>query len=1026
MKFARLPCLTAIIILLSQPFQSTGLADMEPLTVFTGDGLSISFAKDGAIESIAIDGVDLPVPSDRPELGGFSMGEVRGSYIDLSPNLLLNGGFETWDGLADGWNAYFSGYSRGAEPHGGSSSLKASATDASIAAGGYQVVRFGELQPGCRTLKVSGWSRAEAVSGMADDDYSIYVDVTYADGSHLWGQTARFDVGTHGWQYAQKIIELEKPVAELYVYCLFRHHAGTAWFDDICIVETSQAIPRVEGRVARQDREIVETAAMQGSKIGLEARFRGMDRAIKVDVNATDMSGLDRALSLSFSLPLDLTGWIWGNDISSLERISEGGLYRNSQPLGEERWIATYPLASISSPDGRLGLTIAVPMDQPRIVEFQYGRGEFSIKYDFATSGLTRNFPNRAAFTFYIYKNDLPDWAFRGSLKKYYELFPQFFVKRAAKEGIWMPFTPISRVRNPEDFGFMFHEGDSDVLYDNAQGYYAFVYIEPWDYWLDMGSFPREPTPEEALSALMGDVDSADAWRRENARSVIVSGLHDREGRLRFRIVNAPWISGSGWSALFPTNTDPSLPENETFHNKAHVTWSLQLDPAFQRAESSGGSLDGVYLDSFQGYFPDAENFRREHFANVTFPLQWDQQTYEPVLLDLFTHYPLTEEISARMHAQGKLVMANSIDRLSAFFVHLVDIAGIEVNWFPEGRYAPDSDQIFNFRRSIMYQKPYLLLMNTDFDYMTYDSVEAYFKRCAHYAVFPSMFSADASTHPYWENSALYERDRPLFRKYIPIIKALSKAGWEPVTHARVEPSDLGLERYGPSDGTTYFSVHNPSLVGTKNFSLSICPSALPNLEEGVRILEMVGMEEVAFTAGPDGLRLEDEIAPGGTKGYMVRIGPGPLPSQITAQASRETVNEGEPITISGLISPPPGVSTVVVTYARPDGTEVLRRTNCTESGAFIDTYCPDMAGLWHATAEWEGNDALLPSKSDAVQFAVEAAFPTAMVAPVIAVAAAGGLFYLKRRFRRSRTSRTVQTPPPPSDQGTRRPEARC
>jgi len=998
MKLMRWTCVAAIIILLTQSFPNRGLADTAPLTLVTNDGLSMSLAENGTIYSLAIDGVDLPQPSKGPVRSGFYVGEIRGSYTDLSINLLLNAGFESWDDLADGWNAYSSGYSKDAKAHGGSFSLKASSTGTSIVAGGYQVVRFDGSQANHRTLKVSGWSRAEAVSGIADDDYSIYVDITYNDGSHLWGQTARFDAGTHDWQYAQKIIELEKPVAELHVYCLFRHHAGTAWFDDIGLVETSQNLPPLDGGLTQQDREIVETATMPDSEIALEARFEGMDRAIRVDVTAMDTSGLDRALSLSFRLPLDLTGWIWGDDISSVKRISGGGLYRNSQSLGEERWVATYPMASISSPDGHLGLTIAVPMDQPRMVEFQYRYGEFSIKYDFAVSGLTRNFPNKASFTFYIYKNDLPDWAFRGSLKKYYELFPHFFVKRVTKEGIWMPFTPISRVRNPEDFGFMFHEGDSDVPYDNANGYYAFVYIEPWDYWLDMGTLTREPTSEEVLAVLKGDIDSADALRRENARSVIVSGLYDRKGGLYFRTVNAPWISGSGWSALFPTNTDPSLPDNETFHNKAYVTWNLQLDPAFQRAESLKGSLDGIYLDSFQGYFPETENYRKEHFGNVTFPLQWDQLTYEPVLLDLFTHYPLTEQISSRMHNQGKLVMANTIDRLSAFFAHLVDVAGIEVNWFQEGQYAPDSDEIFNFRRSIMYQKPYLLLMNTNFDYMTYDFVERYFKRCTHYAVFPSMFSADASTHPYWENSELYERDRPLFRKYIPIIKELSKAGWEPVTCAHVEPSDVGLERYGPSEGTTYFSVHNPSQTETKNFTLMIDAGALSIGEEGLQIVEVMGEKEIAFTVGQNGLSVEDALAPADTKVYMVRTKSHLLPSEITAHASKETITEGELITVSGLISPPPGISIVNITYARPDGTEVLRTTNCTESGAFSDNYHPDGTGRWHATAEWGGNDRLLASTSDVAQFTVEGAFPTIIVVPVIVVAATGGLLYLRRR----------------------------
>jgi len=1001
MRPSRMVGLMAIALLLSSSLAKRGLTNTVPLAVATKDGLALSLAENGTINSITIDGIDLPRPSDGPPGGGFYLGDIKGSFSALSPNLLLNPGFESWDDLADGWSAYSSGYTKGSIAHNGSFSLEASAASTSVVAGAYQVVRFNESQAHYRTLKVSGWSRAEGVSGSSDDDYAIYVDITYVDGSHLWGQTARFETGTHEWQYARKIIEVEKPVVELYVYCLFRYHVGTVWFDDIELVETSQALPPLGGELTLQGEELVESAKATNSQIELEARFQGLDRMIKVETTVSSTAGLDRALTLSYKLPLNLTGWIWGDDISSSRIIGDDGPYRNSQSLGEERWVATYPIASISNPEEHIGITIAVPMDQPRIVEFQYLPGEFSIKYDFAISGLTVNFPNKASFTFYIYKNDLPDWAFRGSLQKYYELFPQFFTKRATKEGIWMPFTPISRVRNPEDFGFMFHEGDSDVPYDNAHGYYAFVYIEPWDYWLDMGTLNREPTSAEVLSALRSDINSTDPTRRENARAVMTSGLYNSTGGLYFRTVNAPWISGSGWSALFPTNTDPSIPGNESYPNKAYVTWELQLDPAFQRAESLKATLDGIYLDSFQGYFPDTENYRKEHFSNASFPLQWDGGTYDPVLLDLFTHYPLTEQISMRMHAQGKLVMANTIDTLSTFFAHLVDVAGIEVNWLPGGQYTPDSDEIFNYRRSIMYQKPYLLLMNTNFDYMTYDIVEKYFKRCTHYAVFPSMFSADASTHPYWENSALYERDRPLFKKYIPIIEELSGAGWEPVTYARAEPSGVSLERYGPWEGTTYFSVHNPSQTEAKNFTLAIDASILSLGAEGPQIVEIIGNREVAFTKGDNALYVQDMLAPADTKVYMVRTRSYLGPSNITASPSRETITRGEPITISGLISPPPGISAVALTYTRPDGTNVLRTMNCTASGGYSDTYYPDSAGKWYVLAEWGGNERLLASASGRVQFTVEEPFPIMTVVPVIAIAAIGGLLCM--RWRRSK-----------------------
>src|SRR6185369_16371776 len=107
-------------------------------------------------------------------------------------------------------------------------------------------------------------------------------------------------------------------------------------------------------------------------------------------------------------------------------------------------------------------------------------------------------------------------------------------------------------------------------------------------------------------------------------------------------------------------------------------------------------------------------------------------------------------------------------------------------NWLgSDGQWRPDSDETFNLRRTMSAQKPYLLLMNTDYEKFTSVDVEKYFQRSLFYGVYPSMFSADAATKAYWDNPKWYNRDRPLFRKYIPILKRFSAAGWEPITEAK-------------------------------------------------------------------------------------------------------------------------------------------------------------------------------------------------------------------------------------------------
>ena len=141
-----------------------------------------------------------------------------------------------------------------------------------------------------------------------------------------------------------------------------------------------------------------------------------------------------------------------------------------------------------------------------------------------------------------------------------------------------------------------------------------------------------------------------------------------------------------------------------------------------------------------------------------------------------------------------------------------LDVLGIEVNWLRQGAYAPDSDAVMNFRRALCRQKPYCLLMNTDFSRFTPEMVERYFQRCLCYGVWPGFFDEEAaSKDPYWASAKKwYERDRPLFKKYIPLLRRVTAAGWQPLTHASCDNSKILVERFGPeADGTVFLTLLN-------------------------------------------------------------------------------------------------------------------------------------------------------------------------------------------------------------------------
>eukprot|EP00164_Ancoracysta_twista_P001304 GFYU01001707.1.p1 GENE.GFYU01001707.1~~GFYU01001707.1.p1 ORF type:complete len:1898 (-),score=689.12 GFYU01001707.1:262-5172(-) len=87
------------------------------------------------------------------------------------------------------------------------------------------------------SLYVGGWSKAEGVSGVEDNDYAISVDIDYTDGTGLYGQSVSFSVGSHGWEYKDKIIAVDKPIESVRVTAVFRRkHTGQVWFDNFSLI----------------------------------------------------------------------------------------------------------------------------------------------------------------------------------------------------------------------------------------------------------------------------------------------------------------------------------------------------------------------------------------------------------------------------------------------------------------------------------------------------------------------------------------------------------------------------------------------------------------------------------------------------------------------------------------------------------------------------------------------------------------------------------------------------------------------
>ncbi|MCX6992135.1 MAG: beta-galactosidase trimerization domain-containing protein [Kiritimatiellaeota bacterium] len=183
-------------------------------------------------------------------LAGETNNPALSSSYNMAANLVYIPGFEA--GQAD-ISAIFkrmgSGYSiDNDQKHCGSRSMRLQ-TDATNKEQGMTCVISGSAIKTPGQIIISGWSKAQNVSGNRDGNYALYVDVCFADGSNnVYGKTASFGTGTHDWEYGAVTVKVDKAVKDISVSALLRgNHAGTAWFDDIFVGNYVESMERYNG-----------------------------------------------------------------------------------------------------------------------------------------------------------------------------------------------------------------------------------------------------------------------------------------------------------------------------------------------------------------------------------------------------------------------------------------------------------------------------------------------------------------------------------------------------------------------------------------------------------------------------------------------------------------------------------------------------------------------------------------------------------------------------------------------------------
>lgn len=490
------------------------------------------------------------------------------------------------------------------------------------------------------------------------------------------------------------------------------------------------------------------------------------------------------------------------------------------------------------------------------------------------------------------------EWTYRAEWQK-----SPFYIgterRRIADQGLWMPFAAISKVPQPEDFGFRFKEGNDETAWDDAHRVLTFRYTEPMTWWMPMQSVEKPWTLDKAIA----EAERLAAAGNREALAWKTSAMYGPDGKPIAQILDTPWCNGAVWSI----NSMPGVTGDVTdYVNKfsSNVIESLYGPspqtprPFIDQAEQTTGQ-DGEYIDSSEGYVTRELDCRRDHFAAVQTPLTFENATQQPAIFRGLVTYEYTKSLADETHRRGKLMMANSTPSQLWWLAPKLDVLGTETNWKWGGKWQPMSLQDMIYRRALSGTNAYCYLQNTNFDAFPPELIDRYMQRSVAFGFFPGFFSADASTGHYFSRPDLFERDRPLFKKYMPIAKELTRAGWEPVpmlqivsetevrganlegetldTASAAEPQPIHIERFGQrtadseraanftqpansklTENVVYWTLFNPNSEATSTTAFRFTKSYVPAkvdvvLGEPNRVKHEAGTpEQIRVTIPPE------------------------------------------------------------------------------------------------------------------------------------------------------------------------------
>ncbi|MEJ2704247.1 MAG: hypothetical protein P8Z79_17565 [Sedimentisphaerales bacterium] len=747
--------------------------------VTTNDGLVLGFGPGGEVASCRVGDRELLLPGEH---GGLFVADVEDIPAQDDP-LGDNPSFERIEtGKPVGWDVGHDWSLDQQVAHTGRASMRVNVPDSYSGSLAMDV----QVKPNT-PYRVAWWMRTEGCApGFYIERYDaqgqVHRDYPQIVISH--GRT------NEDWFELSHTFTAPFFCHKIRLRCDVWDQTGTAWLDDVSIVclADDYISPQqlTQGQVLETSDRVEQICDLTALSLQLKMEYQAGPDMITVDGEIEDTSGRDRAVALSFRLPIDASGWKWFNDIQN-EQIIESNVQYGSARLfdgkdpTQRRMIALYPFSAMG--DEETALALGVPMDQPRAFRLCYdARFGYFISYEFGLSQAAKKSPGKATFRFFVYRVD-PQWGFRSAAKRYYESHPQFFVKRAEREGALGNMANLETVQPADVVVPAYADLDhQESIAANRRELVKLLryteFIGWWGWALGITSEQAElkPTPEEAWDHVeeMAQRDPPD----DVAVSILNCALHDRDGNRKLHWDYVPEYGGYNYLC----NPDPEITGIGGDINRFTLTYEREVSDVDMLG------LDGMRYDNPVVFATD--NFRREHFQWADYPLVFDHLSKKPVIPLDFSSFECAKAIADDMHSRGKLVGSNytPVDYPSDIFrIQLLDVIESETLW------TWPTNAKLALQRTLADQKIVCMSSQEEKKDWSSERIEAEMKQAMFYGTFYYL-----STVP------------ELFNRWNPLTRHLSEAGWEPITHAWCSALGPMVERFGDFDARTlHFTLRN-------------------------------------------------------------------------------------------------------------------------------------------------------------------------------------------------------------------------